>query len=33
MSMGETVDELTLMWSVSEAEEYTDQLSYLPISF
>jgi Domain of unknown function (DUF5615) len=32
MSMGETVDELSLIWSVSEAEEYTDHLSYLPIS-
>jgi hypothetical protein len=32
MSMGETIDELTLIWSVSEAEEYADQLNYLPIS-
>ena len=32
MSMGETVDELTLIWGVAEAEEYADQLSYLPQS-
>lgn len=32
MTLGETVDELTFIWSASEAEEYAGQLSYLPIS-
>jgi len=32
MTMGETVDELLLIWGASEAEEYLDQLRYLPVS-
>ncbi|MGH9754337.1 MAG: DUF5615 family PIN-like protein [Blastocatellia bacterium] len=33
MTMGETADELVLIWGASEAEEYADQLNYLPLSF
>ena len=33
MSMAETADELYLIWGASEAEEYRDQLRYLPESF
>ena len=32
LTMGETIDELLLIWSASEAEEYADRLSYLPVS-
>ncbi len=32
MTLGETADELVLIWGASEAEEYIDQLSYLPLS-
>jgi hypothetical protein len=32
MSWGETVDELALIWSALEAEEYANRLNYLPIS-
>jgi hypothetical protein len=32
MTLGETADELVLIWGASEAEEYTDQLNYLPLS-
>ncbi len=32
MNMGETIEELTLIWGASESEEYADQLNYLPIS-
>jgi hypothetical protein len=30
--MGETVEELILIWEVAEAEEYFDQLRHLPVS-
>lgn len=33
MTMGETADELILIRGASEAEEYIDQLHYLPVSF
>ncbi len=32
MSFGDVLAELILIWIASEAEEYTDQLLYLPIS-
>ena len=32
MSIGETVEELTLLWAAAEPEEYADQLNYLPVS-
>jgi len=32
MSIGETADELLLLWSAAESEEYVDQLNYLPVS-
>jgi hypothetical protein len=32
MNMGETIEELTLIWGASEPDEYADQLNYLPIS-
>lgn len=32
MTIGETADELVLIWGASEAEEYADQLNYLPLS-
>ena len=32
MSMGETAEELALIWEVAEAETYFDQLRFLPIS-
>jgi hypothetical protein len=32
MTLGETADELVLIWGASEAEEYMDQLNYLPLS-
>ncbi len=32
-TIGETADELALIWGASEAEEYFDQLWYLPKSF
>ncbi|MCI0660592.1 MAG: DUF5615 family PIN-like protein [Acidobacteria bacterium] len=33
MTMVETADELLLIWRASEAEEYLDQLLYLPLSY
>lgn len=33
MTIGETADELVLIRGASEAEEYVDQLHYLPLSF
>jgi hypothetical protein len=33
MTIAETADELILIWGASEAEEYRDQLQYLPESF
>ena len=32
MPLGETADELVLIWGASEAEEYINQLNYLPLS-
>jgi hypothetical protein len=32
MSIGQTVEELLLIWSAAESEEYVDQLNYLPVS-
>jgi hypothetical protein len=32
MTIGETAAELVLIWGASEAEEYLDQLNYLPLS-
>lgn len=32
MTISETADELVLIWGASEAEEYMDQLNYLPLS-
>ncbi len=32
MSVGETIEELVLIWSVSELEDYQDQLLYLPLT-
>lgn len=31
LSMGETVDELTLIWEAAEPDEFTDQIVYLPL--
>ena len=31
MTMGEAIEELALIWTVSESEEYTDLLHYLPL--
>lgn len=32
MSIGETIEELILIWSASEREEYQDKLLYLPLT-
>ncbi|MCI0523631.1 MAG: DUF5615 family PIN-like protein [Acidobacteria bacterium] len=32
LTIGETAEELVLIWGASEAEEYADQLNYLPLS-
>lgn len=32
MSVGETAEELLLLWSAAESEEYVDHLNYLPVS-
>jgi len=32
MSMGETVEELIVLWIAADPEEYADQLHYLPVS-
>lgn len=32
MRMGETADELALIWGASDPDEYFDLLSYLPVS-
>ena len=32
MTMGATVDELALIWEVATAEEYVNQMRYLPLS-
>ena len=31
LSIGETVEELALIWGASEADEYADQINYLPL--
>ncbi len=33
MSIGETIDELWLIWGTSGTREYQDQIAYLPISY
>jgi hypothetical protein len=32
MSVGETIEELALIWGASEDEEYLDRISFLPVS-
>jgi hypothetical protein len=32
MSVGETVQELAMIWAASKPEDYVDALSFLPIS-
>jgi hypothetical protein len=32
MSIGETVEELLLLWTAANPQEYADQLNYLPVS-
>ncbi|MEK7440264.1 MAG: DUF5615 family PIN-like protein [Chloroflexota bacterium] len=32
MSIGETIEELLLIWGASEEEEYQDRISFLPVS-
>lgn len=32
MSVGETLEELLLIWGASEGEEYYDRISFLPVS-
>ncbi len=32
MSVGETIEELLLIWGASEEEEYHDHISFLPVS-
>jgi Domain of unknown function (DUF5615) len=32
MSIGETVEELFLLWTAADPVEYADQLNYLPVS-
>jgi Domain of unknown function (DUF5615) len=32
MSIGEVIDELELVWDASDAEEYADRISYLPVT-
>jgi len=31
MSIGETIEELALIWGASEPDEYADQINYLPV--
>ena len=33
MSIGQTLDELNLIWGASEKDEYQDTIQYLPISY
>jgi hypothetical protein len=33
LDLGQTIDELILIWAVSESDEYADQLNYLPLSW
>jgi len=32
MSIGETIDELLLIWAASQEDEYVDRIAYLPIT-
>lgn len=32
LTMGETIDELILIWAASDSDEYADQMRYLPVS-
>ena len=32
MSIGETIEELLLIWNASDADEYWDLLIYLPLT-
>ena len=32
MTMGETIDELSLIWAAADSDEYVDLLRYLPVS-
>lgn len=32
MTLSQTIEELILVWEVAEAEEYFDQIRYLPVS-
>ncbi len=32
MGIGDTADELYLLWKAAEPEEYADQINYLPVS-
>jgi hypothetical protein len=31
ISLGETIEELTLIWGAGELDEYADQINYLPL--
>lgn len=33
LSMGQAVDELVLIWTVSDVNEYIDRIEYLPLSY
>lgn len=33
MSIGETIDELLLAWAASKADEYSDRIVFLPVSY
>ena len=33
LDMGQTIDELILIWVAAEPDEYADQLNYLPLSW
>jgi hypothetical protein len=32
MGVGETIEELLLIWGASEGEEYADRIAFLPVS-
>jgi len=33
MGIGDTIDELWLIWGVSDSTTYQDQIAYLPLSY
>ncbi len=33
MGIGDTIDELWLIWGVSDSKTYQDQIAYLPLSY